>query len=119
MRFRDVSSCKVRSVRACDSPAHLWAEEKEEMSERHEIRAKRICRRHLHWRALTVRCRLGNVQAADVPQVVDEVVAWHAMQGDRDSQSGRGKQPPVCASFWRGRMGLEKDSQVALASKIS
>ena len=66
--------------------------------------------------------RLGTVQEVDVPQVVDEVLAWHGVHrrstSDSDSQSARSLLPPLCPPYWRGRMGLDKEEQLALASQI-
>ena len=66
--------------------------------------------------------RLGTVQEVDVPRLLDEVLAWHGVHrlsgSDSDSQSARSLPPPLCPPYWRGRMGLDKDEQLALASQI-
>ncbi|PIL27464.1 hypothetical protein GSI_10613 [Ganoderma sinense ZZ0214-1] len=56
---------------------------------------------------------LGSVQESDVPQVVDELLAWHASH----RLSSFADSPPLCPRFWRGRMGLDKEDQIALHSK--
>ncbi|KAI0701737.1 Sucrase/ferredoxin-like-domain-containing protein [Earliella scabrosa] len=60
---------------------------------------------------------LGTVQEVDVPRVLDEVLAWHGVHRRRRSQPAR-SLPPLCPPYWRGRMGLDKDEQLALASQI-
>ena len=68
--------------------------------------------------------RLGTVQEVDVPRVLDEVLAWHGVHrrttsdSESDSQSARSLPPPLCPPYWRGRMGLDKEQQLALASQI-
>ena len=62
--------------------------------------------------------RLGTVQEADVPRVLDEVLAWHGVHRRSTSQSARSLLPPLCPPYWRGRMGLDKEEQLALASQI-
>ncbi|KAI9063684.1 hypothetical protein FKP32DRAFT_1571761 [Trametes sanguinea] len=59
---------------------------------------------------------LGNVQEVDVPMVLDEILAWRAQYQERAAQSGGqvDDMPPLCPPFWRGRMGLDKDEQIAL-----
>ena len=65
--------------------------------------------------------RLGTVQEVDVPRVLDEVLAWHGVHrrttSDSDSQSAR-SLPPLCPPYWRGRMGLDTEEQLALASQL-
>ncbi|KAI1798263.1 Sucrase/ferredoxin-like-domain-containing protein [Ganoderma leucocontextum] len=56
---------------------------------------------------------LGSVQDSDVPQIVDELVAWHASHRHTTSSISR---PPLCPRFWRGRMGLDKEEQIAFHS---
>ncbi|KAM5532131.1 hypothetical protein V8D89_014224 [Ganoderma adspersum] len=56
---------------------------------------------------------LGSVQESDVPQVVDELLAWHASHRNTTSSADR---PRLCPRFWRGRMGLDKEEQIALHS---
>ena len=58
--------------------------------------------------------RLGTLQDFDVPRVLDELLAWYASHRHLTSPSDR---PPLCAPFWRGRMGLDKDAQIALYSR--
>ncbi|KAI0324073.1 hypothetical protein GY45DRAFT_1331926 [Cubamyces sp. BRFM 1775] len=60
----------------------------------------------------------GMLQDFDVPHVLDEILAQHArVQGAFDASRAwpsPHKLPPPCPPFWRGRMGLEKDQQLAL-----
>ncbi|KAI0777578.1 Sucrase/ferredoxin-like-domain-containing protein [Trametes elegans] len=67
---------------------------------------------------------LGTVQDFDVPQVLDDVLAWHATSQERLTRAGSDPHsqdlpPPLCPPFWRGRMGLDKDEQLALYSKAA
>ncbi|KAL6300348.1 Sucrase/ferredoxin-like-domain-containing protein [Sparassis latifolia] len=54
---------------------------------------------------------LGTVQAVDVPGILDEILERHGSAGSHE-----GQLPPLCPPFWRGRMGLDKDQQLALFS---
>ncbi|KAL7284220.1 hypothetical protein ACG7TL_001502 [Trametes sanguinea] len=64
---------------------------------------------------------LGNVQEVDVPMILDEILAWRASYQERAAQSGGQVQdmPPLCPPFWRGRMGLEKEEQIALFQRAA
>ena len=53
------------------------------------------------------------MQESDVPQIVDELLAWHTPHQNTSSSIDR---PPFCPPFWRGRMGLAKQEQIALHS---
>ena len=58
------------------------------------------------------------VQDFDVPHLLDEILAQHA-RVQEDFAASRTwpsphKLPPPCPPFWRGRMGLEKEQQLAL-----
>ncbi|EMD36547.1 hypothetical protein CERSUDRAFT_156239 [Gelatoporia subvermispora B] len=54
---------------------------------------------------------LGLVDVGDVPGVLDEILARNdALKEYRASLA------PLCRKFWRGRMGLSKDEQLALLS---
>ncbi|OBZ77827.1 Actin patches distal protein 1 [Grifola frondosa] len=50
---------------------------------------------------------LGTVQAVDVPQILDEIIHRHFSPRIYP-------EPPLCPPFWRGRMGLTKEEQLAL-----
>ena len=71
--------------------------------------------------ALVYLHRLGNVQEVDVPMVLDEILAWRARYQERAVQSGGqvDDMPPLCPPFWRGRMGLDKDEQIALFQRAA
>ncbi|KAI0360727.1 hypothetical protein OH77DRAFT_1393566 [Trametes cingulata] len=68
---------------------------------------------------------LGMVQDFDVPRILDELLAWHAAHKEQLQLARATAQPdapvealpPLCPPFWRGRMGLDKDEQLALLSK--
>ncbi|CDO74769.1 hypothetical protein BN946_scf185001.g17 [Trametes cinnabarina] len=64
---------------------------------------------------------LGTVQEFDVPIILDEILDWHARYQARVSQSGRPSEemPPLCPPFWRGRMGLDKEEQLALFQRAA
>ncbi|KAI0717421.1 Sucrase/ferredoxin-like-domain-containing protein [Cerioporus squamosus] len=57
---------------------------------------------------------LGTVQAVDVPQILDELLAFHDAHRSAETLTDL---PPLCPPFWRGRMGLDKDQQLALISR--
>ncbi|TBU42100.1 Sucrase/ferredoxin-like-domain-containing protein [Dichomitus squalens] len=57
---------------------------------------------------------LGTVQECDVPRLLDELLAWHAAHRHVASPHDR---PPLCPPFWRGRMGLDKEEQIALHAR--
>ncbi|KAI0646267.1 Sucrase/ferredoxin-like-domain-containing protein [Trametes meyenii] len=65
---------------------------------------------------------LGGIQDFDVPHVLDDILAWHASNrqatsdGSTTGPSAR-DVAPLCAPFWRGRMGLDKDEQLALFAR--
>ncbi|RPD65444.1 hypothetical protein L226DRAFT_567317 [Lentinus tigrinus ALCF2SS1-7] len=59
---------------------------------------------------------LGTVQEVDVPQILDELLAFHATHRSAPVETLT-DLPPVCPPYWRGRMGLDKDQQLALISK--
>ncbi|EIW55757.1 uncharacterized protein TRAVEDRAFT_129292 [Trametes versicolor FP-101664 SS1] len=64
---------------------------------------------------------LGNVQDFDVPHLLDEILAAHAARQQQPTQSATNAQelPPLSPVFWRGRMGLDKDEQIALLSRTT
>ncbi|KAI0916226.1 hypothetical protein AcV5_003222 [Taiwanofungus camphoratus] len=57
---------------------------------------------------------LGTLQEVDVPRVLDEMLQRHAV-----SEPDYRTLPPLCPPFWRGRMGLDKEEQIALHSACS
>lgn len=62
--------------------------------------------------------RLGTVQPYDVPGILDEILERQAeLSAKQHSGSPAKPAPPLCPVFWRGRMGLDKDGQVELASR--
>ncbi len=58
--------------------------------------------------------RLGTVQEVDVPRILDELLLFHDAHRSAEKLTDL---PPLCPSFWRGRMGLDKDQQLALIAK--
>jgi len=54
--------------------------------------------------------RLGYVNPKDVPSILDKVLQDQTL--DWNSSTA----PPLLLSHWRGRMGLEKEQQLALAA---
>ncbi|KAH9919493.1 Sucrase/ferredoxin-like-domain-containing protein [Epithele typhae] len=58
---------------------------------------------------------LGTVQDFDAPHILDEILARHSGSGVLAHTSA----PPLCPPFWRGRMGLDKDEQLALMAAAS
>lgn len=56
------------------------------------------------------------MQELDVPQILDELLAFHAAHRAAPAETLLGL-PPLCPPFWRGRMGLDKAQQLALISK--
>lgn len=59
--------------------------------------------------------RLGGLQAHDVPRVLDEILARRDAASDGLKTSDA---RPLCGRFWRGRMGLTKEEQLALAADL-
>ncbi|OCH88019.1 hypothetical protein OBBRIDRAFT_735238 [Obba rivulosa] len=57
---------------------------------------------------------LGIVRPGDVPVVLDEILARHDVTKEYHASLS-----PLCPKFWRGRMGLAKDEQLALFSPTS
>ncbi|RDX54459.1 hypothetical protein OH76DRAFT_963791 [Lentinus brumalis] len=57
---------------------------------------------------------LGTVQEVDVPRILDELLLFHDAHRSADKLTDL---PPLCPPFWRGRMGLDKDQQLALIVK--
>ena len=55
--------------------------------------------------------RLGTVHESDVPNVLDGVLRRHS-----ELKEYHASLSPLCPKFWRGRMGLSKDEQLALHS---
>ncbi|KAI0826667.1 Sucrase/ferredoxin-like-domain-containing protein [Trametes gibbosa] len=58
---------------------------------------------------------LGNVQEFDVPRVLDRILDAH--REDHHARAEARERPPLCPPFWRGRMGLDKDEQLALLAR--
>jgi hypothetical protein len=56
--------------------------------------------------------RLGNLTPSDVPDVLDSILALHT--SSRHGAFSALDTPPLCPSFWRGRMGLGKEEQLQL-----
>lgn len=65
----------------------------------------------LGFRNAYIFARLGTLQAIDVPMVLDEILEQHTAGWTASTDS-----PPLCPPFWRGRMGLNKEEQLALHS---
>ena len=59
--------------------------------------------------------RLGMVQPFDVPRILDEILERRTAISTK--QSPVNSVPPLCPLYWRGRMGLDKDGQLELASR--
>lgn len=57
--------------------------------------------------------RLGNLNHSNVPQVLDAILAHH------DGRIDYTHAPPLMPHFWRGRMGVSKDQQLALLDPAS
>jgi len=55
-------------------------------------------------------CRLGYVKPQDVPSILDKALEDHTLDWNPSAA------PPLLPSHWRGRMGLEKEQQLALAA---
>ncbi|KAF9648340.1 hypothetical protein BDM02DRAFT_3155793 [Thelephora ganbajun] len=53
---------------------------------------------------------LGHVKPEDVSNILDKVLEDHALDWNPSTT------PPLLLSHWRGRMGLEKEQQLALAA---
>lgn len=53
---------------------------------------------------------LGNVKPVDVPEILDKALAGHAIGWDKYTA------PPLVSNHWRGRMGLEKERQLSMAT---
>ncbi|KAH9849410.1 Sucrase/ferredoxin-like-domain-containing protein [Lenzites betulinus] len=65
---------------------------------------------------------LGNVQEADVPRVLDAILDahHHRAQSELDGAPELDTEPaPLCPPFWRGRMGLDKEEQLALFARAA
>ncbi|GJE92402.1 hypothetical protein PsYK624_085560 [Phanerochaete sordida] len=56
---------------------------------------------------------LGNVKPEDVPQLVETIIRTRTKLSFNSETS----PPPFEASIWRGRMGLDKEEQLALIGK--
>jgi len=56
---------------------------------------------------------LGNLRDHNVPEVLDAILAQH------ENHTDYVHAPPLLPHFWRGRMGLSKDQQLALLSASS
>ena len=56
--------------------------------------------------------RLGYVKPEDVSTILDRALEEHTLDLEWDSSTS----PPLIPSHWRGRMGLEKEEQLALAT---
>lgn len=62
--------------------------------------------------------RLGTVQPYDVPGILDEILERQAELAAKQYSGSAVKPAPIlCPVFWRGRMGLDKDGQIELASR--
>lgn len=54
--------------------------------------------------------RLGYVKPEDVPGILDKAVENHKLNWSYSTA------PPLVSNHWRGRMGLKKEHQLALAA---
>ena len=54
---------------------------------------------------------LGHIQPSLAPEVLDAVLARHTSTSHLTA--------PVCPGLWRGRMGLDKEEQLALIDEFN